>query len=420
MSKLDIFDSEIETEEPANIRVNRKFAEELERSGRKRELSRAKDLNIGLGDDDEDDDDEDEEDEDEDAELLSKNLELQILHTINSIRRKEPDVYKKDKTWFDEAESNDDSDEENEESHKKKTYKDIVREQLLEKGAETDAEVNFELQNSMKKRHENVSTKSKLSYNQEQEVLRRQFLESVGDIDDDVLELKESTNTRDDGDEEIEKALHEMKKLVDNKEDEEIDSFLTNYITKQKWKDGNKITIDKSDLNETDSPEDNVDDVDDIQDVEAAENFESKFNFRFEELMEATDGSLADIQVMGHARNVKGSLRRVDDKRKLQRQQQKENKEKERRQKEAEIRRLKNLKLQELQERLKRISEVGGLEDLGIDPSALDEEWDPEKHDVSYNSYAALLSYIHVNLFRLSCVNNLMMTIMITLKLTTI
>lgn len=37
----------------------------------------------------------------------------------------------------------------------------------------------------------------------------------------------------------------------------------------------------------------------------------------------------------------------------------------------------------QLRERLKKIGEVGGLADLGIlDESKLDDEWDPEEHEV--------------------------------------
>ena len=54
------------------------------------------------------------------------------------------------------------------------------------------------------------------------------------------------------------------------------------------------------------------------------------------------------VEVTGHARNIQGSMRRADEKRKTQRESRKERKEKERRKQEAELRRLKNLKRQEV------------------------------------------------------------------------
>ena len=81
------------------------------------------------------------------------------------------------------------------------------------------------------------------------------------------------------------------------------------------------------------------------------DRFESKYNFRFEEIedslndankeegrvrfaMDSTGSSRnSSQQIVGHARSVEGSLRRVDDKRKQQREVKKERKLKERRQK---------------------------------------------------------------------------------------
>lgn len=56
------------------------------------------------------------------------------------------------------------------------------------------------------------------------------------------------------------------------------------------------------------------------------------------------------LKVTGHARSVEGSLRRVDEKRKTQRESRKVNKDKEKRVKEAELKRLKSLKNQEVSE----------------------------------------------------------------------
>ena len=37
-----------------------------------------------------------------------------------------------------------------------------------------------------------------------------------------------------------------------------------------------------------------------------------------------------------------------------------------------------------MEERLKKISETGGLTDLGIDTTVLDEDWDPAEHEVEF------------------------------------
>jgi protein KRI1 len=176
--------------------------------------------------------------------------------------------------------------------------------------------------------------------------------------------------------------------LEGNKEADDA-AFLHQFLSKKMWKDP---TSNNSAMHLDD---DEIEDDEDEKAFDEAERFESKYNFRFEELQDNAKDELDenDIagrmlfqqsrnQVVGHARNVADSVRRVDDKRKQQRETRKEKKEKEKRQKEAELKRLKNLKKQELQGRLAKISEMGGLKELGIDENFLDEDWDPEKYEV--------------------------------------
>ena len=125
---------------------------------------------------------------------------------------------------------------------------------------------------------------------------------------------------------------------------QETDAFLVEYLSKQKWKD---LSMN---FKVTDGEEDDPD-VDDEEELDAVDRFESKYNFRFEEINDETEGSQFSrdaYKIVGHSRQIEGSLRRVDDSRKVQREQRKERKDKERRKKEAELKRLKNLKRQEV------------------------------------------------------------------------
>jgi protein KRI1 len=145
---------------------------------------------------------------------------------------------------------------------------------------------------------------------------------------------------------EINLALQEMKELEHKPMEKDIDTFLIDYISKAKW-------IDKTDIkNFSSNNEDEYEVDDEEEELERTDKFESKYNFRFEELQEQENKSgqlgLRGIQVTGHSRSVEGSIRRVDDKRKLQREARVELKAKQRRQKEEELKRLKNLKRQEV------------------------------------------------------------------------
>ena len=385
------------------LKVNRSFASTYEKRERFKELQKAKSIlgntytlliiplikiyhnsDTNNTDDDDDDDSESSEEEDDDGALLSTTLDLDIVKTINAIRKKDPRIYDKNVKFFEDNDDGNDDDDENDDdkSSKKQTYKDVLRSQLLRDGP--DIENESDNNNSSKK------NKKSLAYDQEQENIRKEFLKSMnGDnIEDDedgdnMLQVRKKSNAEIEKEEiELRTALEEMNKLSDKKNNTEVDkdTFLTNYISNKKWKFDKSYDISYND--------DIDDDDDDENELDRMENFESKYNFRFEELLanddknkESSGMGLKNIQVVGHSRTIEGSVRRVDDKRKKQREEKLERKEKEKRQREAELRRLKNLKREELLSRIKKISKISGLSNLGLDENELDEDWDPEKYE---------------------------------------
>lgn len=281
-------------------------------------------------------DSESDESEDDDAELLSNVLEINIIKTINSIRKKDPSVYDPKVTWFDDGNSNNDggNDDDDDGSHKKKRFKDVLREQLLSAGADIDDPDSATTSNRFDKRRANIM------YDREQESLREDILKSIHkDDDSDDYDNDNQDDSSDDsggnilvvkkksGKEkaqekaELERALSEMKKLSKGK-DEEADSFLTDYISNKKWKQKTVINSKNADIGFSDDDDDEKDE----EELDMMEAFESKYNFRFEELQDNPGASNAnfmygstDLQVVGHARSVEGSVRRLDTKRKEER-----------------------------------------------------------------------------------------------------
>ncbi len=143
------------------LKVNKKFAGKFERQERLKELHRSKELlenGIISGSDSES------ESEDDDAELLSSALDLKIIQTINSIRKKDPSIYNKDVTFFEKPADDSDDDEEDDEdqkkTQKKKKFKDVLRDQLLTHGADIEGE-NTKIS---KKVHDSVVLGSHLEY----------------------------------------------------------------------------------------------------------------------------------------------------------------------------------------------------------------------------------------------------------------
>ncbi|CAF4306778.1 unnamed protein product [Rotaria socialis] len=116
-----------------------------------------------------------------------------------------------------------------------------------------------------------------------------------------------------------------------------------------------------------------ADDDDDDEEFEKAEEFERKFNFRFQE---------PDTEFLKrYPRTIDDSVRRKDDRRKLKRAEKKQRKEFERKQKLEEIKRLKNLKKKEIFDKMKRLKTVAGDEDLPVNIDDLDADFDPKEYD---------------------------------------
>lgn len=299
-----------------------------------------------------------------------------IISTINSIKKKDPRIYDKTTKWF--QENDDDASEEDEDddekitdssdrnirSGQKKVYKDVLREQLLNDGANVDEDEDT----AGLGQHRRLAEGKKLNtllYDKEQESLREDLLKAVhADSEDEdeneILRVRQkSPADNPDEDEALHKAIYEMQKLseVSGSHEkaatsssssplipatrEDAEKFLADYMLKKKWKDVDHYSADGVGLGDGEE----IDYEAEEMELDRVDHFESKYNFRFEELMDGGDGA---GQVVGHARQTVDSVRRADETRKKQREAKKERKEAERRQKEAELRRLKNLKREEV------------------------------------------------------------------------
>jgi protein KRI1 len=338
----------------SKIRINKAFAKSFEEKERQKELERAK----YLSDDEDYSDSEDEESEDDNAGLLSHELDMQIMKTIAQIKNKDPKIYDSSAKWFasdsgNEEESSDDNGAQ-ETKHRKKTYKDVVREQILD-----DDVLAGDLAASKSESAVTLGKKN-LIYDSEQQELRKAFLESFDTNKDVNNEADEGDSDENEGRmftvkkksrKQLEEEQAELRQAVavlnSNSGQTDADKFLADFITSRKWIADAKTTgVENYDSSDVDDEEDELDRED---------LFESQYNFRFEELEQTgklgfsgVSSGLQGVQVQGHSRNVEGTVRRVDDKRKQKRQEREERKAHEKRQKEEELKRLKNLKKEEV------------------------------------------------------------------------
>ena len=355
------------------LTVNKRFAAKYEAEARYKDLQRSKEMMQNGGDES---DSEDSETEDEDADRLDGQTDLQIVKTINMIRKKDPKIYDSSTVFFDKEEGSDTEESGNKpKKSKKSTYKDVIREQLLEDGADLNAEDDD--------RETNYTKSKSLAYDREQESIRKAFLKSAGNESDDDEDRSDdgmlTVKKKDPAQEAAEKKelLKELQKM--QKSNEEGDKFLADFISNKKWQE--EVNEDESEEEDMEAEEEELDNVD---------RFESSYNFRFEEeaAQNGGEGSKPGAfhahpmgEVRGHSRKVESSVRQSDDKRKKAREERKERKEREKRQKVEELKRLKNLKREELRDRLKQVAEAGGIDSAALGEDELDEDWDEAKHE---------------------------------------
>jgi protein KRI1 len=159
------------------------------------------------------------------------------------------------------------------------------------------------------------------------------------------------------------------------------EKFLREYILNMGWKT-------KKDINE--NQEKTIDGEDDLsvdsdsadeEFLDRVDEFETKYNFRFEE-----EGGHA---IASHARKVDDSVRVKESKRKRERDSKKARKDEENTSKLMELQRLKNLKRQEIKNRLLEIEKVTGntgLAEESTGESYLESEFDPAYHDQAMTS----------------------------------
>ncbi len=107
--------------------------------------------------------------------------------------------------------------------------------------------------------------------------------------------------------------------------------------------------------------------------IENQEEFERKYNFRYEE----PDPEF----IKSYPRTMADTMRRKDTKRKEKREEYKKRKEAEKLKKKEEIKRLKNLKKKEIMNKINKIKRVTGTDSLQLDLDDLEEDFDPVKYE---------------------------------------
>ncbi|PVD22652.1 hypothetical protein C0Q70_15907 [Pomacea canaliculata] len=388
----------LDNEDDSNVelKVNKDYANKYSTWREKEELQK---LKSKYGDVEEDSESSSSEEEDENAEGWSEQLEKDWLRTLAAVKSGDPRIYQKDFKFYNSDSSKDKEDgsanemddppkikKRNEKQDETPVYlRDFERKFLLEKGgvlSDSEAEEEDNHQRSP-------------SYMQEQEALKKSIQQAIKEMDDDNDEdcLKPRIKTKAEKakeEEEYRQWLKGEKSELGQDKQAAVDlAPLKNYWSQPDLDEREKylrdFILNKAYLNkeEDEDPPTYHELIEELEEdeetLEHQEQFERKYNFRFEE---------PDSQFLQtHARIIEDSVRRKDNKRALKHQEIKERKKKEKEEKQEEIRQLKNLKKKEILERLEQLKEITGNPDVGFSAKDIEDDFDPAAHDQMMQKY---------------------------------
>ncbi|KAF3452478.1 hypothetical protein FNV43_RR02911 [Rhamnella rubrinervis] len=181
------------------------------------------------------------------------------------------------------------------------------------------------------------------TYDEEQEEIRKAFLEAAEDKEDEDELLR-----------------------VKNKVGVDVDASDGEIKNLKPWLEEGKEVVD--------------DELDKLSEEERFDEEVDEYEFRFQEN--------AGDRIMGHSREVEGSVRKKVNARKEQRKHKEERMEIAKLEREEELRHLKNLKKKEIDDRVKKIMESAGIgeeEVVSLSAKELENEFDPEEYDRMMN-----------------------------------
>ncbi|XP_030052914.1 protein KRI1 homolog isoform X2 [Microcaecilia unicolor] len=381
------------------LKINPKFAARYEQYRRKEELQRLKDR---YGDSREQEDLTSSESEDEDdGAAFHPEKEKEFYCTLSLLKKKDPRIYQKDVTFYtSEGPSCLGRESEKRKKQKPLFLKDYERNVILEReGKYEDEEDETEDDEKVQERQQRAASPS---YIEEQKQIKEGFRQFVENSDEGesgeegtsgtpFLTKRRKTCEEEDKEEEDyvawlkgQKEVQEEEKLKElaylkeywnNPQLEEGERFLRDYILNQGYWDE-----EEEEEGEQIPTYDAIVEVEDSEDegeefLKKQEDFERKYNFRFEE-----PGS--DL-IKTFPRTISQTVRRKDERRKQKREEIRERKMREKEKKQEELKQLKNLKVRAIAERLQKLQELtGGSDEMPVfGEQDLNEDFDPVKHD---------------------------------------
>lgn len=374
------------------VKTNNEYAKNYEIWRKKEELNK---LKTKYGDDDFDEESSSSEDDDE-AVKLSEDVEKDFFKTLSCLKNKDPKIYDQKAVFFkDTVEPNKKHISKQEKSM---SIKDYERKLLLENGGIVDEDVE----------DENLQNRNETYFEEQQKIKEnlKSVIENIEDSNDNEWGglFKARSKTKEEKaaeeadykawlagqkqnleDKETEASLKHLKEYWNDPNLDDGEKFLKDYILKKRF-------LERDDEDYIPSYEEIVHDSDenlsgDEYSIKRQEEFEQKYNFRFEEP--------DDEFIKRYPRTMEHSLRKQDERRKIKRIEVKERKQQEKEEKFKEIRKLKELKLKEIQEKIEMLKEITGNDELPFNNDDIEGDFDPEEYDKKMQSIFNKEYYSH-------------------------
>lgn len=311
-----------------------------------------------------------------DEELVNPEFDKEFLKSLAFLKSKDPKKYEKIPKFFENIPTVEETVKEKQlyKSKKPVTVADYQRERLIK----TDGKMSDD-------ENEDDVQDNSLSYAKEQEKIKNDLKKALEESSEEEEE-ENLFKVRDKPKEEIEKEDEDyLKWLAGQKKDVKLgadakvleplkefwtsrnlpkaDQFLKDYIVNKRYMDNTN----------TMSYEDVVGLSEDEEEVEQQAEFETKYNFRFEE----PDNEF----IKRFPRTIEDSVRAEKNARKEKRKERDERKAKEKELKMKDLRELQNVRKREIEQKLLLLKEVAGNEDLPLKEDDLNSDFDPDEHD---------------------------------------
>ncbi|XP_055531021.1 protein KRI1 homolog [Wyeomyia smithii] len=379
MGKIQLFhESDQEDSESFNFKTNKSYAKHYDEFRKKEVLGQLKNL--------ESDTDSSSDDETTDEEVVDAHFDKEFFRTLAYLKRRDPSKYEEKPSFFQDVKPVEEvALEKRRKKEKPMTLKDYERKVIVEKAGIFEDEEDYSAC-----RDERAESPSLI---QQQKDIKNQIKQALSQIDTDDEELEQDNRkegllqkrTKTQEDLEKEQADY-LKWLADKKTKDPLtddfkhlkplkdywssktlskeEAFLKDYILNKRFVDGS---------GEVPFYEDIIATSEDEEELEKQEDYERRYNFRFEE----PDSEF----IKRYPRNVEESIRIERNKRKEQRQAVKERKKREKEQKKRELEELKAIKLQEIKEKINKLKQIAATDNMDIDEEQLESDFDPEEHD---------------------------------------